>query len=65
MTQTFDSWTDYDNWLIQNYDNNSIYKVEEVGGKIQIVHMIAALAVRIVLKEIFRLLHIRTAKLKR
>ena len=36
MTQTFDSWTDYDNWLIQNYDNNSIYKVEEVGGKIQI-----------------------------
>ena len=36
MTQTFDSWTDYDNWLIQNYDNNSIYKVEEAGGKIQI-----------------------------
>ncbi len=36
MTESFDSWTDYDNWLVQNYDNNSIYKVEEVDGKIQI-----------------------------
>lgn len=36
MTMTFDTWTDYDTWLVQNYDNNSIYKVEEVDGKINI-----------------------------
>ena len=36
MTQSFDSWTDYDNWLVQNYDNYAIYKVEESNGKIQI-----------------------------
>ena len=38
MTQTFDNWTDYDNWLVQNYDNLSIYKVEESDGKINIVY---------------------------
>ena len=36
MTQTFDSWTDYDTWLVQNYENNSIYKVEEADGKVTI-----------------------------
>ena len=36
MTQSFDSWTDYDNWLVQNYDTFSIYKVEESAGKINI-----------------------------
>lgn len=32
----FESWTDYDNWLVQNYENFSIYKVEEASGKIHI-----------------------------
>ncbi|MCQ2576834.1 MAG: hypothetical protein MJ162_08810 [Treponema sp.] len=39
MTQVFDNWTDYDNWLVQNYENNSIYKIEEIeGGKLQITY---------------------------
>ena len=36
MEQTFESWTDYDNWLVQNYDQFAVYKVEEQGGKIYI-----------------------------
>ena len=36
MEQTFESWTDYDNWLVQNYDQFAVYKVEEQGGKVQI-----------------------------
>lgn len=33
---SFDSWTDYDNWLIANYNENSIFKVNEIEGKIEI-----------------------------
>ncbi len=36
MTSTFDSWTAYDDWLIENYPNYNIYKVNEVDGKIEI-----------------------------
>ncbi len=36
MKETFDDWTSYDNWLIQNYSNYSIYKVDEINGKIEI-----------------------------
>ena len=36
MEQTFESWTEYDNWLVQNYDQYAVYKVEEQGDKIQI-----------------------------
>ena len=36
MEEAFESWTDYDNWLIQNYDKFSVYKVEEQGGKIKV-----------------------------
>ncbi|MCR4899416.1 MAG: hypothetical protein K5907_01190 [Treponema sp.] len=36
MVMDFESWTDYDNWLVQNYENFSIYKVEEASGKIHI-----------------------------
>ena len=36
MDQSFENWTDYDNWLVQNYDNFSIYKVQEIDGKITI-----------------------------
>ena len=38
MEQTFETWTDYDNWLVQNYDQFAIYKVEEQGGKIHITY---------------------------
>ena len=38
MEQTFESWTDYDNWLVQNYDQFAIYKIEEQGGKVQILY---------------------------
>jgi len=34
MTQSFESWTDYDNWLVQNYEKYSVYKLEEVEGKV-------------------------------
>ena len=36
MTQSFDSWTDYNDWLIANYVNYNIYKVNEINGKIEI-----------------------------
>ncbi len=36
MEQTFESWTEYDNWLVQNYDQFSIYKIDESNGKINI-----------------------------
>lgn len=32
--KTFDSWTDYDDWLIENYSANAIFKVDEIDGKI-------------------------------
>ena len=34
--KTFDNWTDYDNWLIANYAENSVFSVNEVNGKIEI-----------------------------
>lgn len=36
MTQTFDDWTSYDDWLIENYSLYNIHKVNEVDGKIEI-----------------------------
>ncbi|WP_296827154.1 hypothetical protein [Treponema sp.] len=33
---TFDNWTAYDEWLIANYQDYAIYKVNEVSGKIEI-----------------------------
>ncbi len=36
MTAQFENWTAYDEWLVQNYDKYSIYKVDEVDGKIVI-----------------------------
>ena len=36
MEQTFESWTEYDNWLVQNYDQFSIYKIDESNGQINI-----------------------------
>lgn len=34
MTETFNFWTDYDNWLIQNYDKYAITSLNEAQGKI-------------------------------
>lgn len=34
MTQTFSSWTEYDNWLIKNYDKYAITSVNENEGKV-------------------------------
>lgn len=33
---TFNNWTEYDDWLVQNYADNAIYSVNEVNGKIEI-----------------------------
>lgn len=33
---TFANWTEYDNWLIANYAENSIFSVNEVNGQIEI-----------------------------
>lgn len=33
---TFSSWTEYDDWLVQNYNDNAIYEVNEAEGKIKI-----------------------------
>ena len=38
MEQTFESWTDYDNWLVQNYDQFAVYKIEEQGSQIHITY---------------------------
>ncbi|MCI5522620.1 MAG: hypothetical protein MR449_00630 [Spirochaetia bacterium] len=35
MKMTFDNWTDYDDWLIQNYSNFEIYRLNETDGKIE------------------------------
>ncbi len=34
MSNSFSSWTEYDNWLVQNYDKYSICKIDESDGKI-------------------------------
>lgn len=36
MTMTFENWTAYDQWLIANYEQYAVYKVNEVNGKIEI-----------------------------
>lgn len=33
---TFANWTEYDDWLVKNYSENSIFKVDEVDGKIEV-----------------------------
>jgi hypothetical protein len=39
QTQDFDSWTSYDEWLIQNYNDYGITSVEEKDGKIHAEYM--------------------------
>lgn len=35
----FSNWTEYDDWLMQNYDEFAITSVEENNGKIEIKYM--------------------------
>lgn len=39
MTQTFDNWTEYDNWLIVNYDKYAIYNIIDSEGRITAEYM--------------------------
>ena len=34
MTEVFENWTAYDDWLIENYNSYDIYSVEESDGKV-------------------------------
>lgn len=33
-TKTFDSWTSYDTWLVENYSNYSVIRLNEKDGTI-------------------------------
>ena len=39
MTQSFDNWTTYDDWLIQNYDKYAVTNLNEQDGKIVAEYM--------------------------
>ncbi len=39
MTETFENWTDYDNWLTQNYEAYAIINLNESDGKIVAEYM--------------------------
>ncbi len=32
----FSNWTEYDDWLVQNYAENAIFRADEVDGHIEI-----------------------------
>ena len=34
MTETFSDWTSYDAWLVKNYEQYSVYKLDEKDGKV-------------------------------
>lgn len=33
---SFPNWTEYDDWLVKNYSENAIFKVNEIEGHIEI-----------------------------
>lgn len=33
---SFANWTEYDDWLVKNYSENSIFNVNEINGKIEV-----------------------------
>ncbi len=39
MTQQFENWTEYDTWLIQNYNDFAVTSVNETDGKVTIEYM--------------------------
>lgn len=34
MQKSFDSWTDYDSWLVENYDVFAVTSLNEVDGTV-------------------------------
>lgn len=34
MTQTFSNWTEYDNWLVKNYEQYALTSVNEENGAV-------------------------------
>ena len=34
MTESFNTWTEYDNWLIQNYEKYAMISLDEKDGKV-------------------------------
>lgn len=34
--KSFPNWTEYDDWLVKNYSENAIFKVDEIEGHIEI-----------------------------
>ena len=34
MTETFSDWTSYDAWLVKNYEQYAVYKLDEKDGKV-------------------------------
>ena len=42
MTETFNTWTEYDDWLKQHYEEYAITKVEEIDKKIVVEFMTKA-----------------------
>ena len=39
MTETFNTWTEYDAWLIQHYDEFAMTKLDEIDGKVVVEFM--------------------------
>ena len=39
MTESFDTWTAYDNWLIQNYEKYAMTSLNEINGKVVVEYM--------------------------
>ena len=39
MTETFDNWTDYDAWLVQNYEQYAMTSLNEIDGKVVVEYL--------------------------
>ena len=39
MTETFNNWTEYDAWLIQNYEQYAMTNLNEIDGKVVVEYV--------------------------
>ena len=39
MTESFNNWTEYDAWLIQNYEQFAMTSLNEIDGKVVVEYM--------------------------
>lgn len=39
MTESFDNWTDYDNWLIKHYEEFAMISLNEKDGKVVVEYI--------------------------